>query len=78
VFGLAIAVAVFAGAGSYVSASAFGDGFGPALAVSAAFSLAGALVALALPGRRHVAQGAAVVIPGGTSPHEAEGLPEAA
>jgi EmrB/QacA subfamily drug resistance transporter len=52
VFGLAIAVAVFAGAGSYVSPVAFADGFAPALAVSAMFSAAGALTALALPGRR--------------------------
>jgi len=52
VLGLAIAVAVFAGAGSYVSAAAFGDGFGPAIGVSAAFSLAGAVAGLALPRRR--------------------------
>jgi EmrB/QacA subfamily drug resistance transporter len=49
VFGLAIAVAVFAGSGGYASAAAFGNGFGPALAVSAAFSALGAVVALALP-----------------------------
>ena len=41
VFGLAIAAAVFSGAGSYASAAAFSDGFGPAIAVAAAFSLAG-------------------------------------
>ena len=51
VFGLAIAVAVFSGAGSYVSRSAFGDGFVLAMGLAAAFSLAGAVVALALPGR---------------------------
>jgi MFS family permease len=51
VFGLAITVAVFTGAGSYASAAAFGAGFGPAIAVTAAFSLAGAMVALWLPGR---------------------------
>ncbi len=51
VFGLAIAAAVFSGAGSYASASAFGDGFVPAIAVSAGFSLAGAAVSLALPQR---------------------------
>jgi EmrB/QacA subfamily drug resistance transporter len=51
VFGLAIAAAVFTGAGSYASAAAFGAGFEPALAVAAGFSLAGAAVALALPGR---------------------------
>jgi EmrB/QacA subfamily drug resistance transporter len=51
VFGLAITVTVFTGAGSYVSPGAFSDGFVAALAVSAAFSLAGAVVALALPVR---------------------------
>ena len=52
VFGVAVAAAVFAGAGSFASPAAFLDGFAPAVAVLAAFSLAGALVALALPGRR--------------------------
>jgi len=51
VFGLAIGVAVFAGAGGYASPAAFGDGFVPAIALAAAFSLAGSAVALALPGR---------------------------
>jgi EmrB/QacA subfamily drug resistance transporter len=51
VFGIAVAVAVFAGAGSYASAAAFTDGFAPAIAVTAALSLAGAVAALALPGR---------------------------
>ncbi len=51
VFGLAIAVAVFSGAGSYVSRSAFGDGFVVAMGLAAAFSLAGSAVALTLPGR---------------------------
>jgi EmrB/QacA subfamily drug resistance transporter len=50
-FGLAIAVAAFAGAGSYASPSAFSDGFGPAIAVSAALSLCGALAAMALRAR---------------------------
>ncbi len=52
VFGIAIAVAVFAAAGSYTSAQAFTDGFAPATGVCAALSLAGALAGLALPGRR--------------------------
>jgi magnesium-transporting ATPase (P-type) len=52
VFGIAVAVAVFAGAGSYASAAAFTDGFGPAIGVAAALALAGALAGLALPGRR--------------------------
>jgi MFS family permease len=47
-FGLAVAVAVFAGAGSYASPAEFIDGFAPALAVSAALSAAGALSGLAL------------------------------
>jgi hypothetical protein len=51
VFGVAVAAAVFAGAGSFASPDAFLDGFAPAVAVLAAFSLAGAIVALALPGR---------------------------
>ncbi len=51
VFGLAMAVAVFSGAGGYGSAGAFANGFVPAIAVSAAFSLAGVLTALAIPGR---------------------------
>jgi hypothetical protein len=56
VFGIAVAVAVFAGAGSYASANAFLDGFAPAIGVVAALSLAGAIVALALPGRRQAAE----------------------
>ena len=47
-FGLAIGVAVFSGAGSYASPAAFSDGFAPAIAVSAALSLLGALAALPL------------------------------
>jgi EmrB/QacA subfamily drug resistance transporter len=50
-FGLAIAVAVFAGAGSYVSPGAFSDGFVAAVAVSGALSLAGAAVGSLLPAR---------------------------
>jgi EmrB/QacA subfamily drug resistance transporter len=51
VFGVAVAAAVFAGAGSFASADAFLDGFAPAIAVVAALSLAGAIVAIVLPGR---------------------------
>jgi MFS family permease len=54
VFGIAIGVAVFAHAGGYGSPAAFSDGFGPALDVAAALSLAGALAGAALPGRRRV------------------------
>jgi EmrB/QacA subfamily drug resistance transporter len=51
VFGIAILVTVFAGAGSYASAQAFSDGFAPAIAVSSALSLVGAIAGLGLPGR---------------------------
>jgi EmrB/QacA subfamily drug resistance transporter len=54
VFGLAIAAAVFTGAGSYASPHAFANGFVPALAVSAALSAGGAVVAAFLP--RHTPQ----------------------
>jgi hypothetical protein len=52
VLGIAVTVAVFAGAGGYASAEAFADGFVPAIGVAAAFSLAGAVFGLALPRRR--------------------------
>jgi EmrB/QacA subfamily drug resistance transporter len=52
VFGVAVVVAVFAATGSYASAAAFTDGFGPAIGVAAALALAGAVAGLALPGRR--------------------------
>jgi hypothetical protein len=52
VFGIAVVVAVFAGAGSYASAQAFTDGFAPAIFVAAGLALAGAVAGLALPGRR--------------------------
>jgi EmrB/QacA subfamily drug resistance transporter len=55
VFGIAVAVAVFAGAGGYASAQAFTDGFVPAIGVSAGLSVAGALSGLALPSRRRAA-----------------------
>jgi EmrB/QacA subfamily drug resistance transporter len=57
VFGIAIAVAVFAAAGSYASVSAFADGFQPAILVAAGLSLVGAFIGLALPGRRAAAGG---------------------
>jgi hypothetical protein len=52
VFGIAVAVAVFATAGGYASPDAFNDGFVPAIAASAGLSLAGAAVGLRLPVRR--------------------------
>jgi EmrB/QacA subfamily drug resistance transporter len=60
VFGIAIAVAVFAAAGSYASPAAFPDGFAPAIGVGAVLALAGAVAGLALPGRRAAALPAAV------------------
>jgi EmrB/QacA subfamily drug resistance transporter len=61
VFGIAILVAVFAGAGSYASAEAFSDGFATAIAVSAALSLVGAIAGLGLPGRRQTTRSASRV-----------------
>jgi EmrB/QacA subfamily drug resistance transporter len=55
VFGIAIAVAIFAAAGSYADAVAFTDGFAAALATSAALSLLGAAAALGVPSRRAAA-----------------------
>ena len=55
VFGIALAVAVFAAAGSYASAQAFTDGFGPAIFVAAGLAVLGAIAGLALPGRRPAA-----------------------
>ena len=54
VFGVAVAVAVFSGAGSYASPAAFASGFTPAMAVAAGLSLAGALTATLIPRRRQV------------------------
>lgn len=52
VLGIAIAVALFAGAGSHASPEAFLDGFAPAIASLAALALVGALTALAIPTAR--------------------------
>jgi EmrB/QacA subfamily drug resistance transporter len=52
VFGIAVSVAVFAGAGSFASPQAFTDGFVAAMVVSAGLSLLAALAGSALPGRR--------------------------
>jgi MFS family permease len=51
VFGIAVAVAAFAGAGGYTTPQDFADGFIAALAVSAGFALLGGLAGAALPGR---------------------------
>jgi len=55
VFGIAIAVAVFAATGGYGSAALFVDGFVPAISVAAGLSALGAVVGLALPARRSTA-----------------------
>jgi len=52
VFGVAVLALMFSEAGSYTGPAAFTDGFAPAVAVSGALSLAGAVAALAIPGRR--------------------------
>ena len=49
VFGIAVAVAVFAG---FASPRAFSDGFEPAIWVTAGLALLGAVRGLALPSRR--------------------------
>jgi hypothetical protein len=51
VFGIAITVAVFSGAGSYASPQAFVDGFRPAMGVAAAVAIVGAVAGTFLPGR---------------------------
>jgi MFS family permease len=56
VFGIASAVAVFAGAGGYCSAQDFVDGFGPAIGVAAGIALVGAACAVALPGPRGIGE----------------------
>jgi MFS family permease len=56
VFGVAIAVAVFATAGGYGSPEQFSDGFVAAMAVSAGLSLAGAIASIALPSRRRTVE----------------------
>jgi EmrB/QacA subfamily drug resistance transporter len=52
VFGIALAVTVFASAGSYASKHDFIAGFGPAIWVAAAIALVGAACGMLLPSRR--------------------------
>ena len=70
VFGIAVAVASFAAAGSYASVAAFTDGFGPAIFVAAGLAVCGAIAGLALPGRRQPAPAASI---GAIPALEAEG-----
>jgi EmrB/QacA subfamily drug resistance transporter len=51
-FGVAVLVAVFAGAGSYASPQAFNDGFAPAIAACGVLALAAVLAGIAMPARR--------------------------
>jgi hypothetical protein len=67
-FGLAVLVAVFAGAGGYASAGTFSDGFAAAIAVSAGLSLAGAVAGAALPARRREVATETTVIGGHPAP----------
>jgi EmrB/QacA subfamily drug resistance transporter len=69
-FGIAILAAVFAAAGSYASPAAFSDGFVPATSTAAGLALAGALGALALPGRRNP-------VPAAPAAEPAPALPQA-
>ncbi|UUV31842.1 hypothetical protein NQK81_45150 [Amycolatopsis roodepoortensis] len=52
VFGVAVAVAVFAGSGSHGSPEEFGGDFTAAMGTVVAFAFTGLLVALGMPGRR--------------------------
>ncbi|MGA6168237.1 MFS transporter [Amycolatopsis magusensis] len=52
VFGVAVAVAVFAAAGGYASPEEFTTGFTAAMGSVAGFAFAGLLIALGMPGRR--------------------------
>jgi EmrB/QacA subfamily drug resistance transporter len=52
VFGIAVAVAVFAGVGGYRSPAEFTAGFAGAMGVIAGFAFAGVLAALGMPGAR--------------------------
>jgi EmrB/QacA subfamily drug resistance transporter len=51
-FGVAVVVAVFAGAGGYGSRQAFSDGFVPAIATCGGLALLAALAGASLPGKR--------------------------
>ncbi|MEV0406761.1 MFS transporter [Actinoallomurus sp. NPDC050550] len=56
VFGVAILAAVFTAKGGYGTARTFSDGFAPAITVSGALSLTGALAGLFIPGRSRTAR----------------------
>ncbi|WP_233530922.1 MFS transporter [Paenibacillus alkalitolerans] len=54
VFGISILASVFAANGNYTSTLSFNSGFVPAIIISSALSLAGALAGIGLPRRRKV------------------------
>jgi len=64
VFGVAVAVAAFAGGGHYGSPATFIDGFRPAIVAAAAISAVGAVAASLLPTRR---RGSEDVLTGGVT-----------
>lgn len=64
VFGIALGVALFAGAGGYATAQTFSDGFAAAIGGAAALSLVGAICGAALPRRGRVGAAAPVVAEG--------------
>lgn len=66
-FGTAVAVAVFAGSGSYADPQSFTDGFTAAISVGAGLAAVGALAALMLPKLRRAA-----TAPAGTGTPERE------
>jgi len=66
VFGIAVAVAVFAGAGGYATPGEFVDGFTPAITVGAGLALLGAVIGTALPSRGQAS--AATVVAGSRVP----------
>ena len=65
VLGIAVLASVFSSAGGYASPHSFVAGLTPALVVAAAVLGAGALVGLAIPGRRRAATAAVEAVPAG-------------
>jgi EmrB/QacA subfamily drug resistance transporter len=61
-FGVAVLVAVFAGAGSYLSAAGFVDGFRPALGAAAGLAFTAAAAGITLPRRHSLASAPAVAL----------------
>ncbi|GAB2617511.1 DHA2 family efflux MFS transporter permease subunit [Streptomyces capparidis] len=79
VFGVTVAVAVFARVGGYGSAEEFTEGFTAAMGVVTALSFLGMLVALGMPGRRPTAVTAGSAARGGAAPpRPADAAPEGA